>query len=102
MGGHAHRLHRACFFFIKFPELCNRIPARSELLVRRYLLVGWMFACNMSGFGHGPLPPHGDDAESGRYVICKSSSAICVTARGLAHPWGAMELQMETVCVCAC
>lgn len=45
--------------------------------------------------------PRGDGTELGRYVICKSPSAICVTARGLARPWGAMELQMETVCVCA-
>lgn len=45
--------------------------------------------------------PRGDDTELGRYVICKSPSAICVTARGLARPWGAMELQMETVCECA-
>lgn len=27
----------------------------------------------------------------------KSPGAICVTARGLARPWGAMELQMEPV-----
>lgn len=42
--------------------------------------------------------PCGDGSELGRYVICESLSAICVTARGLARPWGAMELQMETVC----
>lgn len=41
--------------------------------------------------------PVAGDADCGGYVIRESPSAICVTARGLARPWGAMELQMETV-----
>ena len=47
-------------------------------------------------------PRGGHSADGGRCVIRKSPSAICVTARGLARPWGAMEWRAEPVCVCVC
>lgn len=98
------RLHiaRSAHIFIKFPELCNRIPVerttRPPLFTRHPPSDGsFCEKCVVNW-----TSPRGDATELGRYVICKPPSAICVTARGLARPWGAMELQMETVCVCVC